>query len=138
MAFVKIKWKPTPRDLRIFGLVLPGSLALVGSLFFFVLGKQGFACVLWGFGALTFVTAITGTRLGWPCYYLWMGFVYTISQVMGYSILTLIYYLVVTPIGLLGRLLGRDRLLRRRQNDVTSYWLDSPDATSAERIEKQY
>lgn len=138
MAFAKIKWNPTPRDLRLFGLVLPCAFGLVGALFYFVFGKTGFASFLWGFGALTFVTAITGTRLGWPCYYLWMGFVYMVSQVLGYTVLALIYYLVVTPIGLLARLTGRDRLLRRRQPEVKSYWLASPSGTDAAQMEKQY
>lgn len=138
MAFAKIKWKPTPHDLRMFGLILPCAFGLVGSLFYFLLGKQEFAIFLWSFGSLTFLTAITGTRLGLPCYYLWMGFVYVMSQIMGYTVLTLIYFLVVTPIGLLGRLMGRDRLLRRHQAGATSYWLQSPAGTDASRIERQY
>lgn len=138
MAFSKIKWKPTPRDLRLFALVLPCAFGLVGTLFYFVLGKPGFAIFLWSFAGLTFITAITGTRLGLPCYYLWMGFVFVVSQVVGYTVLTLIYFLVVTPLGFVARLVGRDRLLRHPQSEASSYWLDSPPATSAKQAEKQY
>lgn len=138
MAFAKIKWKPTPRELRLFALVLPCAFGFVGALFYFGFGKTGFATFLWSLGAITFLTAITGTRLGLPCYYLWMGFVFGVSQFLGYSVLALIYYLVVTPLGLLAKLLGRDRLQRRRQPGAHSYWQDCPPATNAENFEKQY
>jgi hypothetical protein len=137
MAFAKIKWKPTPRELRLFALVLPCAFGLVGTLFYFVFDKTTFALFLWSFGVVTFLTAITGTRLGLPCYYLWMGFVYGVSQVLGYTVLGLIYFLVVTPLGFLAKAVGRDRLLRR-QVKTNSYWQDCPPPTHADNFEKQY
>lgn len=121
MAFITVHWRPQPRQLRIFALTMLVGLGAVGSLFYFWLGATGFATVLWSFGALSFLTGITGTRIGLPCYWLWTGFAFVISQTLGYGLLIIIFYLVVTPIGLLARLTGRDRL-GLRQNNHNSYW----------------
>jgi hypothetical protein len=50
-----------------------------------------------------------------------MGFVYVISSAITYTALTLVYFGVVTPMALLARLLGRDRLQLRTRRQST-YW----------------
>jgi hypothetical protein len=50
-----------------------------------------------------------------------MGFVYVISSVITYAALSLVYFGVVTPLALLARLLGRDRLQLRTRGQ-RSYW----------------
>jgi hypothetical protein len=44
---------------------------------------------------------------------------WTVSTVL----LILVYYLVLTPIGLALRLAGRDRMGRRFDSDRTTYWV---------------
>ena len=121
-----INWHPSPREMRQWALIMALALGLVGSLFYFVdwgifSGGQGFAKFLWSFGALAFATGITGTKLGLPAYWAWMGFVYVVSSVITYAALTLVYFGVVTPLALLARLLGRDRL-QLRNHPQQSYW----------------
>lgn len=111
-------------------MIMAPALGLVGSLFYFVdwgifSGGQGFARFLWSFGALAFVTGITGTKLGMPTYWAWMGFVYVISSILTYGALTLVYFGVVTPLSFLARLLGRDRL-QLEKRDAETYWHDLP------------
>lgn len=121
-----MNWHPSPREMRQWALIMAPALGLVGSLFYFVdwgifFGGQGFAKFLWLFGAFAFVTGITGTKLGLPAYWAWMAFVYAISSVITFSALTLVYFGVVTPLALLARLLGRDRLQLRSRVRAT-YW----------------
>ncbi|MFM6131785.1 MAG: hypothetical protein ACKPBV_24225 [Sphaerospermopsis kisseleviana] len=123
-----INWHPSSREMRHWALIMAPALGFVGSLFYFVdwgifAGGQGFAKFLWSFGALAFVTGITGTKLGMPAYWAWMGFVYVVSSIITYTALTLVYLGVVTPLALLARLLGRDRLQLRAQGKTT-YWHD--------------
>ena len=134
-----INWSPSPREMRQWVLIMAPALGLVGSLFYFVdwgnfYGGQGFAKFLWSFGAFAFVTGITGTKLGLPAYWAWMGFVYVISSVITYSALTLVYRGVVTPLALLARLLRRDRLQLRTRGQQ-SYWqaLDNSRPHNPER-----
>lgn len=135
-TFARINWKPTPRELRLFALVILMALGAVGSLFFWVFGKEPFAFFLWTYGLLAFATGITGTRIGLPLYWLWMGFVLCVSTVIGYASLILTYWCVVTPIGLLCRLFGRDRLMLRR-GGRTSYWQPVSRATDG-RWDRQF
>ncbi len=134
-----IAWTPSPRELRQWALIMAPALGLVGSLFYFVdwgifSGGQGFGKFLWSFGAFAFVTGVTGTKLGLPAYWAWMGFVYVVSSVITYAALTLVYLLVVTPLALLARLLGRDRLQLRTRGQTT-YWhaLDNSRPHNPER-----
>lgn len=121
MAFITVHWRPKPRQLRIFGITMLIGLGAIGSLFHFWLGFTGFATFLWTFGALSFLTGITGTVVALPFYWLWTGFAFVISQTLGYGLLVLIFYLVVTPIGLLSRIMRRDRLALK-DNGGGSYW----------------
>ena len=121
-----INWHPSPREMRQWALTMALALGLVGSLFYFVdwgifSGGQGFAKFLWTFGAFAFLTGITGTKLGLPAYWGWMGFVYVINSAITYTALTLVFFGVVTPLALLARLLGRDRLQLRTRGQAT-YW----------------
>jgi hypothetical protein len=136
-----ISWSPSAREMRQWALIMAPALGLVGALFYFVdwgifSGGQGFAKFLWSFGALAFVTGITGTKLGLPTYRLWMGFVYIISSAITYSALTLVYFGVVTPLALFARLLGRDRLQLRSRGQST-YW-HALDRARAHHPERQF
>ena len=135
----EINWQPSPRDMRVWAAILAGALSVVGSLFYFVnwgifSGGQGFARFLWSFGAFAFVTGITGTKLGLPAYWLWMGFVWVVSWLITHIALAAVFFLVVTPLALIARLIGRDRLQIHRKT-TGSYWqsLDSAQRHNPER-----
>jgi len=135
----QINWHPSPREMRVWAAMLAVALGFVGSLFYFVdwgifSGGQGFARFLWSFGAFALVTGITGTKLGLPAYWLWMGFVWAVSWMITHLALAGVFFLVVTPLSLIARFIGRDRLqLRRKSTD--SYWqsLDSAQRHNPER-----
>ena len=112
---IEIDWKPTPRMLRQWAVLVAAALAAVGSLFHFVdwgvfAAGRRIAPFLWGFGAFALVTAGTGTRIGLPAYWAWMAFVLVVGTAIGTAALGAVYFLVVTPLGLAARLVGRDRL----------------------------
>jgi hypothetical protein len=137
MSFIKINWKPNSRELRIFGCSIFIGMGLAGSLFFFVFSKIGFAYFLWGCGSTFFLFCITGKAIALPFYWLWMGFIYTITQSLGYISLTMIYYLILTPIGLFSRMTGRDRLKLKRIETQT-YWQNIVEQERKEQYERQF
>lgn len=121
-----INWKPSPREMRQWAVIIGPVMGVAGVLFYFLdwgifAGGQGFAKFLWSFGVFALVTGITGSRVGLPAYWLWMGFVYVISSVITYTALALVYFGVVTPLALLARLIGRDRLQLKARSQGT-YW----------------
>ena len=52
----------------------------------------------------------------------WMAFAERLSVVMTFVIMIALFYLVITPTGLLLRLFGKDLLARKIRKDLPSYW----------------
>jgi hypothetical protein len=68
----------------------------------------------------------------------WMTFAYALGYVNSRIILTLFYFLVVVPYGLISRLFGRDPL-QLRQRDLESYWTPrSATRQSKEQFERLF
>lgn len=96
------------------------------------------------FGLITMVIgvvggglALTGTRLGLPLYYFWMGIAFVMGNIMSRVIIVLIYYGVVTPLSFLGRIVGRDRLQLKKPKTDT-YWHDISLPAEPEKYERQF
>ena len=53
---------------------------------------------------------------------LWMAFAERLSVVMTFVIMTLTFFFMITPIGLLMKLLGKDLLQIKLEPDRKSYW----------------
>jgi len=110
------------RAQREFGLLV-GGIALGFGLWWIHRGK--FAPVRPWFVAVGAVLVALGAL--WPRaldlpYRGWMGLAEGLSKVVTALVLFLVFYLVVTPIGVIKRLMGWDPL-GRRAPDVDSYWV---------------
>jgi hypothetical protein len=76
--------------------------------------------------------------LGRKLYVGWMLAAVPIGWTLTHLILGVIYYLVLTPIGLLMRLVGKDPMRRRLERDASSYWIERDEAAGSERYFKQF
>ena len=131
---ITIDWHPEPAHLRRWALTVASGLAVSGSLFQFVdwgIFRAGHAIApwLWGFGVVALVTGGTGTRIGLPAYWLWMAIVWLIGTTIGTLALAAVFYLVVTPLGMAARLVGRDRLRLGRPPADVSLWQSLPQTS---------
>ena len=132
---IEIDWNPDRRALRKWGVAMAAAMAAVGSLFHFVdwgvfRAGHGMAPFMWGFGAAALLTAGTGSRLGRPVYLAWMGFAWFVGTALGWIALAVVFYGVVTPMAIVARLAGRDRLDVRgvRGGPRTTRWHPLPQA----------
>ena len=57
-----------------------------------------------------------------PIYLVWMIFAVILGWFMTRLILSLLFYMMITPIGLVLRLMGKDLLELKRQEVQNSYW----------------
>lgn len=131
MAIVTIDWHPDARHLRRWAVTTAIALAAVGSLFRFVdwgvfAAARPMAPYLWGFGAFALVTAGTGTRAGLPAYWAWMAFTWVVGTALGTVALGAVFAFVVTPMAVVARLAGRDRLDLRPAPGTRSMWRPLP------------
>jgi len=136
MSLVKVNWRPGPRELRVFGAVLLVGFAALGGLAW-AKGRPTAAAVLWALGGVVGVLGLSGTRAAWPAYWAWMGFAFVMGNIMGRLLLGVVYYGLITPMGLTMRLLGRDPLQLRRANRPTC-WLDVKGAHVDDGFERQF
>ena len=64
-----------------------------------------------------------------PLNILWFKFGIFLGKIISPIIMGIIFYLVVTPIGLIMRILGKD-LLKLKFNNEKSYWIEKNDPKS--------
>jgi hypothetical protein len=59
-----------------------------------------------------------------PVYMVWMTFAVIMGWIMTRVILSLLFFLLVTPIGLIGRLFGKDFMDKKfKEENKGSYWI---------------
>ncbi|HMB70021.1 MAG TPA: SxtJ family membrane protein [bacterium] len=130
--------KVDKKELRNFGL----SLGVVCLLWAGILWWKGAtAPIPWLLGAapvLALLALVAPVAL-WPIHKVWMPVAHAIAKVLTWLMLTLAFYLVFTPYGVIMRLLGRDPLQRRIDRGASTYWTrrENP-AFDPDRLRKQY
>ncbi len=129
------------KHVRSFGYLVGGALmalALVG------LWRRGGAAnvtvyALLGSGGALAALALAAPAALRPLYRVWMGLALVLGFVMTRVILTLVFFLVITPVGWIMRALGKDPLHRRSDRSAASYWIEkTPPDPSPKRLEKYY
>lgn len=128
----------TPRDLRKFGLLVGGVFALLGGWFLFRHKPVG--PYLLAPGALLMLLGLVLPRILRPIYIAWMAMAFVLGLIVSTILLTLFFFLVITPTGLIARLLGKDFLSRKLDRRATSYWLprDRTTARPPSDYERQF
>jgi hypothetical protein len=124
------------RTLRRFGLVMAAPLVLLALL---LLWKQRPAgpYVLAAAACFALLGAAAPRMLD-PVEKAWMTLAAWLSVVMTYVVLTLAFFLVVTPLGLMRRLFGGDSLRRRFDGNAASYWVPVDPNGPAGRHDRPY
>ena len=112
--------KTEPRDLCKFGLMVGGVFLLLGL--WFVFRHKPWHAWFWVPGAFLVVFGALVPKALKQVYIAWMSLALVLGLIVSTLLLTLFYYLVVTPIGLAARLCGKD-FLERKFSDAPSYWL---------------
>ena len=70
---------------------------------------------------------------------IWTKFGVLLYTIVSPVVLGFLFYVTVTPIALLMRVLGKDPLRLRRDPDAASYWIDrTPPGPSPESMKNQF
>ncbi|HJP38626.1 MAG TPA: SxtJ family membrane protein [Gammaproteobacteria bacterium] len=124
------------KGLREFGLVTGAIVAVLFGLFFPWLLERSFPWWPWVIFAILVVFGLAIPMALNPVYKTWMRFGLIMSKIMTPLIMGIIFYLLITPVGLFRRLFAKDSLVRTF-DDADSYRVPSKQ-TSAENLEKPY
>jgi polyferredoxin len=125
------------RDLRKFGLTVGAVFVGLGLLFLFRHKARTPYFVGAGLG-LMFFGAVLPRALKW-IYLAWMSIALALGFVVAHVILTVFFFLVVTPIGLLARATGKDFLSLKLNRSAPTYWIRrQPKPRTAADYERQF
>jgi len=124
-------------DLRKFGITI-GVILLIIAGFLFWKEKESFQIFL-AIGIILFLTAIALPSVLKPVYWIWMIFATILGWIMTRVILSLLFYIIVTPIGLIPRFFGKQFLELRWDKSKESYWnYKNSHRISHKDLEKQF
>ena len=129
--------KSEKSDLRNFGIIV-GIILLIISGFLFWKEKESFQIFL-AIGIILFLTAIAIPAVLKPVYWIWMIFAIILGWFMTRVILSLLFYVVFTSIGLTLRFFGKQFLELRWDKSKESYWnFRTNEHLKKENYEKQF
>lgn len=112
------------RELRNFGLLLGALFALVFAVVPWL--RRGHVALWpWALAGILWAAALLRPRLLQAVYRGWTRLGLVLGRFNTRVILTLIFFLTVAPLGIVMRLLGRDRMGRRFEPGAQSYRVDS-------------
>lgn len=138
MAIIQVNTDPSRKQLNQFGFIWLGFLIFFASVAWFKFESQRAAGTL-------LVLSILVPAIGWivPAFMrlVFVGLSYVafpVGFVVSHVLLALVYYCVVTPIGLLVRMLGHDPMQKRLEPEADSYWMARDPHPDAKQYFRQY
>jgi hypothetical protein len=131
----------TAAELRRFGLTLGAAFAVIAAIIYWRRGATPFAMGAGGLGLGLASAALLAPGALAPVERAWMGLAHALSRVTTPIILAIIYFLIITPIGLLRRATGRNALVRRLGDAELAeggYWVVRPAGRTRSDLSRQF
>jgi len=128
-------------SLRKFGLVVGGVFLAIATVIAWRRGWDlaGLPTWLGTPGALLVATGLVAPAALRSVYRVWMGLAFVLGFIMTRVILTLVFVLMMVPIGFLLRLVGKEVLDRKQDPAAVSYWHVRTDPRPVtERLDRLY
>ncbi len=135
---IRIERDPSRRQLAVFGLAWLVFLGILGAISWEKSGARTEAIMLWAVAI-----AVPAIGLVFPRFlrlvFLGMSYAtFPIGWGASHLILALLYYGVITPIGLIRRFSNNDPMGRRFDRGVETYWTPRETEEGTERYFKQF
>ena len=116
----RVRARLTPSEGRKFGLSVGIAFGVIASISLWR-GHEIVPMVLGGLSALLILSGLViPGRLG-PVHAAWMGMAHAISKVTTPIFMSIVYFIVLTPAGVIRRLVSRNPL--HQKHTETGYWI---------------
>lgn len=127
MALLNINWNPDGRELRMFSaLWLPLFAVSLGALVYFRLDLPALSYAIWGAGLGLAMVGLLVPAVARLVYLALVCATFPIGYVVSHVTMFVIFFGILAPIAVVGRLFGYDPMARRFEREATSYWRDRP------------
>ena len=137
MAILDINWNPDRRQIRQFAAIWIVFFAALGGLAW-IRGQSVFWSAL--FGCVAAIGLVEYFRPGFmrPIYLAWMYVAFPIGWIISHLLLLAVYYLILTPTGLVMRLFGYDPMRKHFDATAKTYWTACEASSDSANYFKQY
>jgi hypothetical protein len=142
--FKEVVWQPGPDELKAFAKSLVIGFPCVGLAMLVVIRITGgewdarIPLMVAGYGALAGVVFLAVPLLGRPVYLVWYAAACCIGLVIANVLLGIVFYVFVTGIGVMLKLIGRDAMHRRPDRSAKTYWRDAEQPSDPRRYYSQF
>jgi len=139
MSLIEINWHPGSKELRNFGAIALIASALIAILLYVLkgLGIQ-WAAIIFAVGFIIFLSSVISLKLTRMIYLGLILLTLPIGWAVSFVLLAAFYFLLLTPLGFLFRLMGRDPLRRKFDSTTESYWLTRRPPDKLDRYFHQF
>ncbi len=112
--------KEAKKDLRKFGLTLGIALAAISAaLFYFEKSSAIYFLII---GVILLLAALFIPQILKPLNRVWMGLAIVLGFVMSRVILTILFYLILTPLALMAKITGKKFIELKYNISAETYW----------------
>ncbi len=138
MALITLNKNPSKKELRWFGVMFAVFCGLFGLIVWQVWGRPGIARWMWIISGGIAAIYCLMPPLRKPMYLGWLYAAYPIGWTVSHLLMGAIYYLILTPIGLIMRAVGYDPMCKNFDPDATTYWRDHSTAKDKRSYFRQF
>jgi hypothetical protein len=125
------------KGLREFGLTTGAAVVVIFGLFFPWLLDRGWPAWPWAVAAILWLLALLRPIWLRPIYRAWTRFGLLANRVMTPLVLGIVFFVMLSPMGLLRRLMGKDALQRTFDPQQKSYRIQSVKSPK-EKLERPF
>ncbi|MBE0535350.1 MAG: hypothetical protein IH624_06735 [Phycisphaerae bacterium] len=139
MAIIEVNWHPSRKDLRVFGTAALVATVVLATVLHYHRGLPvpWMGCIA-GFGAAVFVSSFILPNLTRIVYVVMVGLTLPIGMTLSFLMMAILYFLILTPVGLFFRLTGRDLLGLKFDRRAASYWVKRRAPENVKRYFNQF
>jgi len=139
MALIEVDWNPPRKQLRQFAGLFVIFAGVLGTLSWFGDRPSWVAPAFWALGALVGLVGLVAPPLVRPVWVAMMAVALPIGFVVSTVLMTVIFFLVMTPIGFAMRLAGYDPMRRTAAaGKSATFWIERPRAADVRRYFRQH
>jgi hypothetical protein len=138
MSLVEINKNPSPRELRWFGLIMLAFGGFVSAILYARFRWPVGSWIPLAAGSVLAAVYYVVPAARRPMYLGWMYAFLPLGMLTSFLLLAVIYFMIFTPIGLVMRLVGRERVPKGFDRQAASYWVKRPAARPPDSYFRQF
>lgn len=139
MSLIKINWNPSDKELQSFGAVAIAATLLISVVLYAAKGLAiGWCGLIVGLGFFIFLSSRLSVKFTRRIYVFMVLVTFPIGTTISFILMATFYYLLLTPVGLFFRLIGRDALQRKIETSAKTYWQPRRHHDKIERYFNQF